>query len=130
MTNLVRHGAGLRLLMMCLLWALVPASAWAHVHQSAPSGHAGTWGTSNHAPESGRDAAASRWQAVPLPCDHCGAGTACDWGRDCTPGGLPLLARIPTIEFAIADRVPAGWTPDHPLAENPTPPIPPPLQIL
>ena len=130
MANPTRRGAGLRLLLMMLLWALVPTTAAAHVHQAAASSDR-TWTSLQHlrgVGDLGPDV--SQWEALPLHCGHCRTGASCDRGGDCTPGGLPLLATPLAVAFLTSDQAVHDWTPDRPLAENPTPPIPPPLQIL
>ncbi len=132
MAGSARHGAGLRLVLIFLVWGLIPASAWAHSHpKKIVAEHPGSQTSTHHdhvSPEDG--AGAAQWQAAPASCHDCDAGRGCEW-RDCTTGGVPLLASPPpAITFAGTDRSPGSWLPDRPLAENPTPPIPPPLPIL
>lgn len=70
------------------------------------------------------------WIANPDPCDHCASGTRCHERAGCTPGGSALLSAAPSIAFVAEERLRDGWQPDRPLAENPTPPTPPPPSIL
>jgi hypothetical protein len=132
MKGSARRGAGLRLILIFLVWGLIPTSAWAHSHPEKIAGeHSGSRTSAHHGHSSpGHGARMAQWQVAPGSCHHCDAGRGCEW-RDCTTGGVPLLASAPpAITFAGTDRSPGSWRPDRPLAENPTPPIPPPLPIL
>jgi hypothetical protein len=70
------------------------------------------------------------WIASPDPCEHCARGNGCHESPGCTSGCSALRSQAPAIAFEAVERLRDGWHPDRPLAENPTPPTPPPPTIL
>jgi hypothetical protein len=70
------------------------------------------------------------WISGSDPCDHCTRGNGCDENPGCTSGCSALRSVAPAIAFVTVERLRDTWRPDRPLAENPTPPTPPPPSIL
>jgi hypothetical protein len=68
--------------------------------------------------------------ASPDHCGHCADGNACHESPGSAPGCSALLSGSPTIGVVAVERLREGWVPDRPLAENPTPPTPPPPSVL
>ncbi len=117
-------------------WIVALAHAWApalaaddgHAHLRGAAASAAAQPHHHHAPASSSDGPA--WIADPDRCDHCARGDRCHDKAGCTSGGSALLSRAPSIAVVAVERLHDGWRPDRPLAENPTPPTPPPPSIL